>query len=88
MISFYYNVFRYMDIYFSSEEMKKAVEDLAIDAVYDSVAPSQPGNNNPPPPVVANPSSNTDQTQSSFARRRSFLYSFLSCGKYFYFIQS
>ena len=35
------NLFRYMDIYFSTEEIKKAIDDLAMDDVYDSVPASQ-----------------------------------------------
>lgn len=70
-----------MDIYFTAEETKKAIDDLAIDAVYDSVAAAagEPGNNNnnPTAPVEAN----NDQSQSLFARRRLILsYLFLSCG--------
>ena len=73
-------VFRFMDIYFTAEETKKAIDDLAIDAVYDSVAAAagEPGNNNnPTAPVEAN----IDQSQSLFARKRLILsYLFLSCG--------
>ena len=49
-------------------------DDLAQDAVYDSVPASQPGNNNNPCPeegsTAADTASETDQTQTSFARRR------------------
>ena len=58
-----------MDIYFTADETKKAIDDLAIDAVYDSVAAAagEPGNNNNPTiPVEAN----NYQSQSLFARRR------------------
>ena len=37
MFSFCF-VFRFMDIYFTAEETNKAIDDLAIDAVYDTVA--------------------------------------------------
>ena len=68
------NLFRYIDIYFSTEEIKKAIDDLAIDDVYDSVQASQHGNNNnscpEEGPTAADTASQTNQTQASFARRK------------------
>lgn len=64
-------VHRFMDIYFSSSEVKKVIEDLAEDAVYDATAFEPANTQTPAPEAVAGTSTGQSDTASLFKRRRS-----------------